>query len=259
LVTLDYYNTMPVDVPNTAKVRLPEFMASDPAIWLELCESAFSVHGVTEDSDKYNVMIVALPVQVLAKVKEIVHLAKSIKTDKFKLLKNKILQLYARSPIDQYSALCAVPPLQANQRPSDLLSTMSACVQGLDIESWIFLSMFLCKLPTSIRAQCTAQNFFDKIDLQKVAVFADRCAEGNGTPSSPLPVFNVSECDVIRPGSDVISPLTAVPSPTCACTNVATTRELCWYHAKFGKNAQKCKPDCTYTPKQGNLKSAPRR
>ena len=48
-------------------------MSSDPTTWVNLCEAVFASHGVTDLNDKYNVMVVALPVKVLGKVKDIIN------------------------------------------------------------------------------------------------------------------------------------------------------------------------------------------
>ena len=60
---------MPIDTANARKVKLPDFMSSDPTTWVNLCKAVFASHSVTDPSNKYNVMVVALPVQVLGKVK----------------------------------------------------------------------------------------------------------------------------------------------------------------------------------------------
>ena len=48
-------------------------MSSNPTTWVNLCEAVFASHGVTDLNDKYNLMVVVLPVQVLRKVKEIIN------------------------------------------------------------------------------------------------------------------------------------------------------------------------------------------
>ena len=136
-------------------------------------------------------------------------------------------------------------------QPSDLLSAKTACAQGFDTGSWIFLSMFLCKLPLSVRAQCTAQDFFSrpKVTLQEIAAFADRCTEGSSTSSLPSGAFNVGIhpvlTDVTHPGGDVTDWTADHP---CVCSSSARTRELCWYHFRWGDKAKKCQGECTYTP-----------
>ena len=40
---------------------------------MNLCKGVFASHGVTDPSDKNNIMVVGLPVQVLGKVKDIIN------------------------------------------------------------------------------------------------------------------------------------------------------------------------------------------
>ena len=74
-------------------------------------------------------------------------------------------------PYSQWAAMHAVPALQSNQRLSDLLAILHSCVQGLDTDNWIFMSLFLSKLPTSLCLQCTAKDFYNKkiVNLMEVA------------------------------------------------------------------------------------------
>ena len=64
---------MPIDTLNARKMTLPDFMSSDPTTWVNLCEAVFASHSVTDLNDKYNIMVMALPMQVLGKVKDIIN------------------------------------------------------------------------------------------------------------------------------------------------------------------------------------------
>ena len=138
---------MPIDTANARKVKLPDFMSSDPTTWVNLCEAVFVSHGGTDLNNKYNVMVVALPVQVLGKAKDIINALYD--ASKYSNLTGKLKQLFRGMSYSQWAAMHAVPALQNNQRPSHLLSVLHSCLQGLYTRDiWMLLSLFLSKLPT---------------------------------------------------------------------------------------------------------------
>ena len=139
-------------------------------------------------------MVVAFPVQNLAKVKDIINTW--LDRTKYRKLTNKLKQLFSRSPYSQWTALHVVPPLQANQHPSDLSAVLHSCVQGLDTNNSMFLSLFLSKLPASVRLQCTAKDIYNKkkkVNIMDVSANADKCMDKSSMASLPLSAFNIQD------------------------------------------------------------------
>ena len=132
----------------------------------------------------------------------------------------------------------AIPSLQSNQRPADLLPVLHSCVQGLNTDHWMFLSLFLSKLPAAVHLQCTAKDFYNKkdLDIMEVAAYADKCVDESTPPS--LPTYTVIEIDTQSTSSS---------EKTCTCSSMSTkSTHYCWYHARWGKSATNCKPGCTF-------------
>ena len=140
-------------LPNASKIKLPEFLSSDPCLWIQICESVFETFKLKSNRDKFNVLITHLPTSILSKCKDV--LAKQSYLD----LVARLEQLFARNPYEQFTALMAVPPLQPMQRPSDLLGNMLSCIQDQETSSWIFKCLFMQRLPTQLRAHLNTQKF----------------------------------------------------------------------------------------------------
>ena len=202
-------------LPNASKIKLPEFLSSDPCLWIQICESVFETFRLKSNREKFHVLITHLPTAVLSKCKDV--LAKQSYLD----LVARLEQLFARNPYEQFTTLMAVPPLQPMQRPSDLLGNMLACIQDQETSSWIFKCLFMQRLPTQLRAHLNTQKFKD---LQTMAAEAD--------------LFMVSETLLFSTNS----------MQDIALGNVlpASGKDLCWYHTTYGPNATKCRPPCNF-------------
>lgn len=220
------------NIPNAAKVKLPEFLSSDPVVWMTICEAIFESHGIVDTDHRFNVVLAALPVQVVSKIKGI--LVSPMDGQKYDVLKSRLKQLYGRTMYEQYQALLMVPSLQSNQRPSDLLGSMIAAIQDQQTDNnWLFLCMFLSRLPASVRAHCAAMDF--KGSMQALAAEADRRIQD----TTALSTGSVHPDGMSLAANSCEEFAAAFPAQTVGNT-------LCYIHYKYGAQAKNCRPPCSW-------------
>lgn len=156
-----------------------------------------------------------------------------------------------------------------DRKPTQLLRRMEQLLgdrPGIDIS--LLRQLFLQKLPSNVRMVLASAS--DGTTLSNLAEMADKMVEVAGPlvapvstprPGSPKPAASevgqlrsevarlgklVQELAFSRPSSKpprrsrYRSP-TPIPSPHAASDS------LCWYHSKFGDQAQRCRSPCTWS------------
>ena len=105
---------------------------------------------------------------------------------------------------------------------------------------FIFKHIFLNQLPEALQVHLAAVAFTDARDF---ALEADKlwCAKLASEALSPLTVNRVAS-------------LTPTSQPSHVSTSSVSSDGLCFYYAKFGSNANKCRSPCRFA---GNDKADP--
>ena len=239
---------------SSSKLKLPEFIQRNPAAWFYVCEAYFATNKIVKNEEKYGHMVAALPSTVTELLLDVLCVEPHIGPDgklvdeRYTLLKDRLLALYAYNDYEAFVAVLDYPPLAVDQKPSTLLSALLALVpNGVKTdEHWLFKNMFLHKLPSHVRHSCRTQNF---PSLMAMALFADNVTDPVGKRSLPLQSVT-AEAEAAATAAHQVDQ--AVTHTCCAISSGPgapvgrTGTDFCFYHRRFKERANKCEAPCAW-------------
>lgn len=242
-------NNQAASIESARIAKLPSFWKDEPEVWFIQVEATFRLHGITQDSTKYEYLVANLEPSILFLVKDII-LNTSL-TDKYAAMKKRITDSFEESSENKIKCLLNGLEL-GDQKPSHYLQRMK-CLAAGKVSDDVLKSLFLDRLPEKVRcilAVCDSQ------DLDKLATQADRIL---GTFSSSTSLF-VSEVHDEKLES-LIERIDALESRSRSSRRSNTkfrsqsrgsisNQRKCWYHFRFGENARKCIPPCNFNERK---------
>ena len=133
---------------------------------------------------------------------------------------------------------------------------------GASTDSFFLRELFLQRLPANVRMVLASADV--SMDLGKLADMADKVMEVAVPTVAAIPSSTATNSQDVQQLKqevarldELVTSLTTLlrhrrpsghgrtPSPT-RTNNPPKPVELCWYHAKFGENAKKCKEPCAW-------------
>lgn len=207
-------------------VKLPTFWQEDVDTWFAQVEAEFAIRGITQDDTKYSHVIAALTGDAAKVTSRIIR--KPPQADKYLAVKEFLCDLYGLSDSDRAERLLSVQEL-GTRKPSQLLSHILH-LYGDHEHNFLIRHIFLRALPGRLRQALASSK---EEDLVKLAKEADR-------------MMGIVE------GTDAL--------PTAAVEAVVRKDHqrqdgLCFYHARFGTRALKCRQPCNWRPGNGRTSS----
>jgi hypothetical protein len=241
---------------NAVAVKLPEFWPADPTTWFHQAEAAFRRSNVTQSFTKYDHVLMKLPTDVVMSVRDLVNMMQPNTADAYEQLKARLTASYGKTPWQQVNALLDMPPL-GDRRPSHMMNEMLALIPtGSNKDDYIFLGIFLRKLPSSMREHLAAANHTTAAAMSAHADILWDAKAGDTSISavSDASISAVANRSFARRSPDRRSPdrrrgrsgqrRKPTPGPDSRRRDAST---LCFYHSRFGQRANKCEPPCSWT------------
>lgn len=237
-------------------VKLPEFWKSDPAMWFAQAEAQFALAGVTQDVTKFHHIVAKIDQSVICHVTDLVKNPPA--TDKYDAIKTRLISRFELTPQSRLERLLNSCDL-GDLRPTHLLAKMQELSAGLNVDDSLLKMLFLQRLPPNIRAVLSIHDG----TLSKIAEMGDKMIDL--TPQTAAAVdaraTNLSSQDPCSQESlaNQIAALTAEirrlkTQPQRSRTR-STSRSrraagsaVCWYHRKYGDDAEQCRGPCNYQP-----------
>ena len=129
---------------NFSSLKLPEFMFSNPALWLQVCESSFNTHHpkITRAETKYDYIIRALPSRVTEEISDVI-------IDKlgYTKLQEALVNRFTESAERRFERLLSGEEL-GDTKPSALLRKLRKLSAGENAVSDKFLkNLWMNRLP----------------------------------------------------------------------------------------------------------------
>ena len=158
-------------------------------------------------------------------------------------LKECLLSSFSLSPWQAMWQLFDFPEMAEDQRPSLFLATMKALLTPEEkADSFTFRALLIRKLPEKLRGPHISSK------LQTMVAMAAHADTVWGTPSIKPVVHTVHSanwrsCSPSRHGKQ------------SRRADTSSNNNLCFYHAKFGKDALRCDTPCRHQP-SGNALAA---
>ena len=236
-------------------VKLPPFWPADPEVWFAQVEVQFTTKGITPQKTKFDYVISSLGPEFATEVRDL-------------LLKPPAEQPYdkLRTQLIKLQQLISGEEL-GDRKPTQLLRRMRQLLGdklgGADANSFL-RQLFLQRLPANVQMVLAPADA--SMELEQLADMADKVMEvATPTVSAASDIHTVAaiaDNSEVRQLREEISRLASLvdslitrprrcdssrqrrsASPALPTSSQDT---LCWYHAKFGENAKRCKQPCTW-------------
>lgn len=249
-------------------VKLPPFWPQDPEVWFAQVEAQFATRGVANQKTKFDYVVSSLNPEFAMEVRDL--LLKPPADNPYDKLKAQLIKRTAASEQRKLQQLISGEEL-GDRKPTQLLRRMQQLLgDKLGGGSDDFLrELFLQRLPGNVRMVLASAD--PSTDIEKLADMADKIIEVSTPPVvaalSPTSHTDSSEFQQLRDQvsrlADLVTSLSRETRPRRRSFSRPRPRSntppppmppehesLCWYHAKFGDKALKCKDPCSWV--QGN-------
>ena len=265
----DAPGTTAAAVPTVAAVsiKLPPFWPQDPEVWFAQVEAQFSTKGVAVQKTKFDYVISSLNQEFASEVRDL--LLKPPAENPYDTLKAQLIKRTAASEQRKLQQLISGEEL-GDRKPTQLLRKMQQLLGeklGTSTDANSFLrELFLQRLPPNVRMVLASAD--PSTTLENLADMADKIMEVSTPSVAAMSTASVDSSEVkqlrdeVSRLADLVASLSqahhsrrCTPSRTRPPANTPPPSQppqdaLCWYHAKFGANAQKCREPCSW--EQGN-------
>jgi len=151
------------------KVKLPQFWHNDAAAWFNLAVSTFNRLGVHGSQLRYEHTLMALPPEILERVRGILTAAATLQ-DPFKALRDRLVELLTPNVLDQVNSILYAPEL-GGRRPSELMDSLLTSLPPGEADGLLFKGVFLHRLPEDIRDQVAIR--MKELPSRELAALAD--------------------------------------------------------------------------------------
>lgn len=257
-------------------VRVPPFWPEEPAVWFAQLEGQFVLSGITSDSTKFYHVIGQLEPQFASEVKDIILSPPD--TNKYDKLKTELIRRLSVSQEQKTRQLMLHEEL-GDRKPTQFLRHLRN-LAGPTVPDDFLRPVWCGRLPSNIQTIVASQP---KLSLDDVAELADRIQELAPTTRN---VASTSYERTTDTTSGLIERVEELAQQVEALLKVDNLRRqgreptrryrsesrgasrskswqrasfhtvpdgptICWYHYRFGSNADKCVKPCTF--KSGNI------
>ncbi|XP_066592984.1 uncharacterized protein [Prorops nasuta] len=238
--------------------QLPAFMSEAPDIWFLIIEAEFSAAKIRSDDTKYLAVLKALDGGTLRSLTDV--LRHPPEKGRYENLKSMILNKLVEPRSKQVDNLLRNPTL-GDKKPFQLLREMRDLAKG-DIGKDILHQLWLERLPAHIRPHLLTSS---NLDLDGVVELADRLLDvfsssytvaatsGSTYKEARLEkrlddmqalILNcMQEIKELRLTQRTFDPGN-MKQKHRSRSRTPARKKLCYYHERFGKQAQKCAEPC---------------
>ena len=206
---------------NAVAIKLPTFWAQQPEVWFLQAEAQFHIRKITDGTTKYYHVVAALDQETSGRVLD--TLSAPPANNKYTNLKQRLLTTYGLTKRERASKLLHLHPL-GDRKPSELMDEMLSLLAD---HGFCFLAeqLFLEQLPDDIRLQLSNDDFTHP---RALATKAD--------------VLWIAK----QQAATTINNVTSQPKGQITTTHDTQQKHWCFYHKRFGDNANNCKPPCNH-------------
>ena len=124
-----------------------------------MAESTFNRSGIADTWLRFNLVLPALPEEVIEQLHGILHTIDDI-DNPYRALKTKLLSRFTPKPLDLCQRIINGSEL-GDRSPGQLMETMLALLPPGEPESMLFKTHFLNRLPADIRNHVAAACFYN--------------------------------------------------------------------------------------------------
>lgn len=235
-------------------VKLPDFWKSDPAMWFAQAEAQFHLAKIVSDETKYYHIVAKVDQSVICHIADLV--ATPPAADKYQAVKDRLIARFALSAEHRFEQLLGSHDL-GDMRPTHLLAKMRELSTGLGVDDSLLKMIFIQRLPAGIRPILTCHDG----TIDKLAEMADKITDSSS--QTTVGMVNTEPANTSDKLAEQIELLTAeirrMKAPNSnrsrsmsrnrSSSRSASRTGLCWYHNKYGNDAQRCRDPCSWSSK----------
>ena len=238
--------------------KLPSFWPGDVELWFSLCEAEFDACGITRQETMFGHVARTLPPEIAQEVRDLI--VKRPATNPYTALRDAVIKRTSVSEQRRLRQLLSDEDI-GDRKPTQLLRRMRQLLGSRQFEEALLRELFLQRLPAHAQSILAASK--DTMPLEDLAELADRildvqpqtravAAVAAKKPDSELcDRLDRLELAVKRIENRLSSLATQGPrgrsfSRRRENNPDATSDSHCWYHRKFGDQATKCNPPCSF-------------
>lgn len=245
--------------------RIPEFWTDQPRLWFSQFEAAVFPQKASDES-KYQLLISKLGKQAIQQVSDILDTPPE--TNKYVSLKQRLMHVYEESENRRIQRLIGDMRL-GDQKPSQLLRQMKNLAKSKIADDTV-LVLWQNHLPTSVRSVLAATTL---TDVDKLADVADKVMEtskpidisgisvNESSLASALEKLTVEVAELRKDNTSMRRNFNQQGQGSRSRSrsrsrrpftrpNANDKKRLCYFHHRFGKNAQKCREPCSWVKPQ---------
>lgn len=216
-------------------------------MWFAQAESQFVLAGVNKDETKFHHIVAKIDQSVICHVADLVK--NPPVTEKYKTIKERLISRFELTPQSKLEKLLGSFDL-GDLRPTHLLAKMQELASGLNVDESLLKMLFLQRLPANIRGVLSINDG----SLSKLAEMGDKMVD---LVPQAAAVKTPAEPDLRESLADQVAALTAeirrmkAQQPERRRSRSVSRKRgdengICWYHRKFGGQANRCRSPCQY-------------
>ncbi|XP_039308631.1 uncharacterized protein LOC120358421 [Solenopsis invicta] len=243
--------------------KLPPFWKEEPDLWFLQVEAAFGIAGIVRDETKYQYIIAHADPLFLPHITSLLRQPPA--ENKYETLKQRVLGAFTESEEVKLRKVLQGQQL-GESKPTHFLQKIRN-LAPVHVSDSIIKSMFLEQMPHQLRQILVANT--DQ-DLDALTALADKLMEFSNPARLVVQQVNQADSDsstdsslaaIIRRLDKIEARFTkakrnnrsrSASRPRTSSESKQKSDKYCFYHHRFGENAQKCSPPCSWkqpTPK----------
>lgn len=265
-------------VGSVKSISIPEFWDKCPQLWFVLAENYFILKNFKSDTTKYRCVLHALPQHIALTVSDIIKSGKNSYSE----LKEALIQRYTMSEEQRLNSLLNdANTAMGDRRPSDFYRHLEQLADsGTGVDKSLILSIWMRRLPRSLNVPLVASTskdpmilipmadrIWDTISKDSISAIQSYPASSQANPNTlnePMLALcsGISEmCKELRSLRSEVGELKqnsfrgrshtrndsrSRPFDKSRSRSRNQRSEMCWYHYRFGENANKCLKPCSF-------------
>lgn len=245
-----------------ARLPLPQLSSSNIESWFTTMDFWFTASGITSDKQKAATVLAALDPSVIAQLPDVISTMPL--TERYNFVRTKIIEHFADSEQRRLNRLLSDLPL-GDKKPSELYYEMKR-VAGTTLGEAALKGLWIKRLPDFVQpvvaassgsaAEFTkiADSILDAVSTNQVHAVATH-THGDIEDLRAAVASLTKRFDKFTTRSRSRNREPRSRSRHKSSTNENTSDE-CWFHRKYGRNAQKCRSPCRHKKRSVNSVSS---
>ncbi|XP_012279126.1 uncharacterized protein LOC105699009 [Orussus abietinus] len=241
--------------------KLPTFWRNNPKLWFCQLESYFEHYHVRSDDVRYHAVVRQLDEQTMLMVSDLIVTPPT--QDKYQTIKDKLITRLSESEESQFRKLLSGLEL-GDKRPTGLLREMRALADK-SVPDRVLKTLWLQRLPKHVQEILTV---VETVELDKLAEMADKTIERTRAPfvgevETHASKRSVDLADLTGQMSQIMTRLEHLecdrvigpsrewqrdrrPRQRSRFRSREDQKGVCYYHKRFGPNAERCTTPCSW-------------